>query len=115
MMKINSQGTSETPREGMGDMHTDREGMGDMHIVVHDGRGDMHTIIHDGKPNQLPQGREATCHLKDLIRRYRLVMVFLMETKHGDTYCEKTQKKVGIKHTEYVNPVGISGGPGKSV
>lgn len=60
MMKNNSQGTWETPREERGDMHMDREGRGDLHTTVYDGRGDMHSAVHDGKPNKLPRGTEAT-------------------------------------------------------
>lgn len=48
-------------------------------------------------------------HLIDLNKRYDPNIIFLMETKKGDAYCEMIRMRVGMDNKEYINPRVVSG------
>lgn len=59
------------------------------------------------------QGLESphtVLHLKDLIKDFRPVVVFLMKTKQSEAYCERIRREVGFDRAEYMNPIGASWG-----
>lgn len=49
-------------------------------------------------------------HLKDLVKGSHPTVVFLMETKQGETHCEKVRRAVSMDFASYVQPPGTSGG-----
>lgn len=47
--------------------------------------------------------------MKDLNRKYHLELIFLMETKNGDSFCERIQEQVGMDGAFYIEMSGICG------
>ncbi|CAN1221523.1 hypothetical protein LINGRAPRIM_LOCUS309 [Linum grandiflorum] len=49
-------------------------------------------------------------HLRRLVRRLRLAVIFLMETKHGEVHMEGKRATLDYANGFYVNPIATAGG-----
>lgn len=49
-------------------------------------------------------------HLKDIIKRYQSIVIYLLETKNGDTFCDQIREQVRMDNAYYGEPRGTSEG-----